>query len=161
MIILDGKSLAERIRAKIKTEIIELKDTTNKSPGLATILVGDDPASQIYVRIKQKACEDVGINSKVIKLPNNITSDELTKIIHQLNEDESIHGILLQLPLPPHLNANNFMSIIDVNKDVDGFHPFNSGNLLIGSSTFIPCTPKGILSLLDEYKIKIKEGTLL
>ncbi|MHA1230781.1 MAG: bifunctional methylenetetrahydrofolate dehydrogenase/methenyltetrahydrofolate cyclohydrolase FolD [Candidatus Helarchaeota archaeon] len=156
MIILDGKSLAERIRAKIKTEIIELKDTTNKSPGLATILVGDDPASQIYVRIKQKACEDVGINSKVIKLPNNITSDELTKIIHQLNEDESIHGILLQLPLPPHLNANNFMSIIDVNKDVDGFHPFNSGNLLIGSSTFIPCTPKGILSLLDEYKIKIK-----
>ncbi|MHA1269958.1 MAG: bifunctional methylenetetrahydrofolate dehydrogenase/methenyltetrahydrofolate cyclohydrolase FolD [Candidatus Helarchaeota archaeon] len=155
MIILDGSTLAEKIRHKLKQEISSLVNETGQIPGLATILVGNNPASEIYIRIKHKACKEVGIQSTTIKLPDDISEEHLISEIMKLNDEPTIHGILLQLPLPNHLNANKLMDIIIPEKDVDGFHPFNSGKLLIGSDTFIPCTPKGILTILDRYEISL------
>ncbi|MHA1695640.1 MAG: bifunctional methylenetetrahydrofolate dehydrogenase/methenyltetrahydrofolate cyclohydrolase FolD [Candidatus Helarchaeota archaeon] len=154
--LLDGKLIAEKIRKRLKEEIYELKNKTNKTPALATIIVGENPASQIYVRIKHNACNEVGINSIIIGLPENISENELIKNIELLNMDSSIHGILLQLPLPNHLDSNKFFDKIDPAKDVDGFNPKNSGNLLIGNETFVPCTCKGILTILKEYNIELK-----
>jgi methylenetetrahydrofolate dehydrogenase (NADP+)/methenyltetrahydrofolate cyclohydrolase len=156
MRLLNGQKIADKIRNKLKIEIEDIQVKTGKIPGLATILVGENSASKIYIRIKHKACEEIGIYSRNIELKENVSNGVVLQEIDKLNADESIHGILLQLPLPEHIDSLEIMNKINPRKDVDGFHPNNMGNLLIGKEKCIPCTPKGILTLLKEYQINIK-----
>ena len=151
--ILDGKKVAELIEKELKTELEPLIQKTSTVPGLATVLVGENPASKIYVNIKKKACERVGIDSTIITPPENIKEDKLISEIAELNKDPSIHGILVQLPLPSHINLDKIFSAINPKKDVDCFHPLNFGRLVIGQEELVPCTPKGIITLLEHYKI--------
>lgn len=154
--ILDGKAVAEKIRQELKIEIASLKEKYDKVPGLVAILVGDNPASKVYVNMKSKACFEVGMNSKVERLDGNISEYDLLKIIESYNDNPDYHGILVQLPLPKGINQDKILNSISVKKDVDGFHPFNVGNLLIGNETFLPCTPYGIMELLQRYNISTK-----
>jgi len=155
LIIIDGKFVSSQIRSELKTEIEKLAEKIGKTPGLAAILVGENPASKVYVGMKSKACNEIGIKSSVVKLNENISEDELLNVIKKNNEDNNIHGILVQLPLPKHIDQNKILNSISVDKDVDGFHPYNVGNLIIGNDTFYPCTPYGIIELLDRYKIEV------
>jgi len=148
--IIDGKSIAAKIRESIKTEVEQLKVKHNLVPGLSVILVGDDPASQVYVRNKERACKEVGMNSNVLRLSADTTEQELLDIIEKLNHDDTVHGILVQLPLPKHINEDKIINAISPEKDVDGFHPFNCGMLLTGHADMEPCTPKGIIKLIEE-----------
>ena len=150
--ILDGKKL----RDKILTELKEKIDKYEKKPTLVVILVGENPASQIYVNNKKKTAEKIGINSIVINYPENITEKELLNKIDELNNDKKVNAILVQLPLPKHISKENIINAIDPKKDVDGFTPYNFGKLFSGEKPYVyPCTPKGILLLLDEYNIEI------
>ncbi|NPV12233.1 MAG: bifunctional methylenetetrahydrofolate dehydrogenase/methenyltetrahydrofolate cyclohydrolase FolD [Ignavibacteria bacterium] len=153
--ILDGKNTAALIRNRIK-EIIE-KDfkPRNFQPGLVAIIVGKNPASKIYVNSKAKACQEVGIFSKVIELEESTSQNDLVDLIKQLNINPKYHGILVQQPLPPHINTQFVNESIDPDKDVDGFHPVNMGKLLLGEECFVPCTPLGIIELLKHYKIDL------
>ncbi len=156
-LILDGRSLSEKIRQEIKKEVEIFLQKGLRRPALAVILVGDDPASQIYVNNKRKACEKVGIRSLYYKLPQNTKHEELLELIAQLNADEEVDGILVQLPLPEQINQREIITSIAPSKDVDGFHPKNMGMLLSGSEEgFIPCTPLGIDILLRHYNIDPK-----
>ena len=155
--ILDGKLVAELIETQVKEEVESLTEKSRIVPGLATILVGENPASKIYVNIKQKSCERVGINSTTINLPETISERDLLSKIQELNKKRSIHGILVQLPLPPQINLQNIFSAIEPRKDVDCFHPINFGKLLIGNEELVPCTPKGIIYLLEYYQIPMSE----
>ncbi len=151
--IMDGKSLSLKILDDIKEKTALLK----KRPGLSVILVGNNPASSIYVKNKEKQALNAGFNSIVYKLPETASKGELLSLINNLNNDEDIDGILLQLPLPKHLDPYDFLDKIDPKKDVDGFHPVNAGKLLLNENPYaVPCTPKGIIRLLDEYKIQIE-----
>jgi methylenetetrahydrofolate dehydrogenase (NADP+) / methenyltetrahydrofolate cyclohydrolase len=154
-LIIDGNRIAQEIRAKIKQDAFELKAQKGIVPGLAVVLVGEDPASQIYVRRKENACEEAGFHSREFKLPAETKEDELIGILNRLNADPAIHGILVQLPLPGHLRANAILERIDPRKDVDGFHPVNAGHLFTGDSYHLACTPKGIITLLDQTGIGI------
>ena len=145
--IIDGKTISNEIREELKTEIQELK-ANGIIPNLVFILVGNNPASAIYVRMKGKACEKVGIKSDTIRLPESTTQTELLTQIEKLKNDESVHGILVQLPLPKHINETDILTAIPVEKDVDGFHPINKGRLASGDDTFVPCTPAGIQEML-------------
>lgn len=156
MIIIDGKKIAAEIREELKTEISNLKTKGENVPGLVTILVGNDPASESYVKGKGKACETIGMRSQTEKLSSDISESELLAIISRYNSDKNFNGILVQLPLPKHINENKIIQSILPEKDVDGFHPISVGNLVIGHDTFLPCTPAGIQELLVRYKIKIK-----
>ncbi len=153
---LDGKMLSEKIRAELKKEVEVLKSEHDVVPGLAVILVGDDPASRAYVNMKEKACQAVGIYSIVHKMPNTISHDEMLKIIEMMNNNPYIDGILVQLPLPEQVNTNALLEAIDREKDVDGFHPYNMGRLFAGLDGYVPCTPLGVMELLEEYKIDVK-----
>lgn len=146
MTILDGRAIAE----KIKNRVCEKIRAKQLSPGLAVILVGDDHASKIYIQQKQKACAEVGIHSTLYHLPENTKQLALEKLITELNDDKNIHGILLQLPLPPHLNTDALLEKIDPKKDVDGFHPYNLGRLVQRRPLLRPCTPFGVMTLLKE-----------
>ncbi len=148
--LIDGKAIAKKFRQSIEEEIKELKNQHNLIPELCVILVGDDPASKIYVRNKERACKEVGINSKVIRMDEQISEIELLNTIEQLNQDDAVHGILVQLPLPDHINENAVINAIHPSKDVDGFHPVNSGLLVTGQAELEPCTPKGIIRLIKE-----------
>lgn len=148
--LIDGKAIAKKFRQSIEEEIKELKNQHNLIPELCVILVGDDPASKIYVRNKERACKEVGINSKVIRMNEQISEIELLNTIEQLNQDDAVHGILVQLPLPDHINENAVINAIHPSKDVDGFHPVNSGLLVTGQAELEPCTPKGIIRLIKE-----------
>lgn len=150
--IIDGKKLAQKIRLELKTEAEKFKTR----PKLAVILVGNDPASKIYVRNKNKACEEVGINYEEHVLEETTKMEDLLQLIDRLNSDDSINGILLQAPLPKHLEINRVFEEISPIKDVDGFNPINVGKLLIGEDTFISCTPYGIIKMLEEYNIPIQ-----
>ncbi|WP_048602246.1 bifunctional methylenetetrahydrofolate dehydrogenase/methenyltetrahydrofolate cyclohydrolase FolD [Rubeoparvulum massiliense] len=152
--LIDGKAIAKATRGRIKEEVTQMK-AAGITPGLAVILVGENPASITYVRSKERACEQAGIYSRVIRHPATITEAELLQEIQQLNEDPSIHGILVQLPLPPHISEDLVIEAIRVEKDVDGFHPINTGNLVVGKPGFVPCTPAGIMVMLEEMKIPI------
>ena len=154
MELLDGKSLAKNIRTNLAKEVKLLKEK-DIFPRFAVILVGDDPASKIYVRNKSKACEEIGIEYEEHILSENITMEELLNEIDKLNKRKEINGILLQSPIPVHLDINKAIQRILPEKDVDGFHPINVGKLFIGQETFISCTPYGIIRMLDEYKIPI------
>ena len=153
--LLDGKALAQKVREELKEEVNLLKEN-GINPKLAVILVGEDPASKIYVKNKSKACEDVGIEFEEFLLNENTTMDELLGLIEKLNNREDINGILLQSPIPKHLDINKAFAMINYKKDVDGFNPMNIGKLLIGEDTFISCTPYGIIKMLEEYNIKIE-----
>ncbi len=150
--IIDGKKLAQKIRLELKTEAEKFKTR----PKLAVILVGNDPASKIYVRNKNKACEEVGINYEEHVLEETTKMEDLLQLIDRLNSDDSINGILLQAPLPKHLEINRAFEEISPIKDVDGFNPINIGKLLIGEDAFISCTPYGIIKMLEEYNIPIQ-----
>lgn len=150
--IIDGKKLAQKIRLELKTEAEKFKTR----PKLAVILVGNDPASKIYVRNKNKACEEVGINYEEHVLEETTKMEDLLQLIDRLNSDDSINGILLQAPLPKHLEINRAFEKISPIKDVDGFNPINVGKLLIGEDAFISCTPYGIIKMLEEYNIPIQ-----
>ena len=153
-LILDGKVLAQKIREDLKKEIDEYLSRGMRNPNLVVILVGEDPASQVYVENKRKACKEVGINSMVFKLPENTTQVELLELIGKFNGDDDIDGILVQLPLPSHINTQEIIEAINPHKDVDGFHPENVGKLATGKSDgIIPCTPLGIWIMLKHYKI--------
>lgn len=147
--IIDGKQIAGEIREKLKQQIEQLPASTVK-PGLAVILIGDHPPSQIYVKNKEKCAREVGIQSKILKFENTITEQDLIKKIHTLNNDKTIHGILVQLPLPSHIDSKKIISEISPEKDVDGFHPVNVGNLSSGNSALVPCTPYGCYLLLKK-----------
>src|SRR3989338_8963795 len=149
--ILEGKSCAQKIEEQIKKEVQLL----GIKPGLAAIIVGNNPASKIYVSRKIAACTECGFFTKTIELPDNCSEQKLLTVIQELNADEKIHGILLQLPLPKHLNEQHIIEKIDINKDVDGFHPLNRGLLVLGKPVYTACTPKGILELLNFYNITI------
>lgn len=153
-ILIDGKSIAGKIRGEIAVEINRL-ETRGMKPGLAVVLVGEDPASAVYVRMKEKACQDVGIYSDEYKLAADISENELLELIKMLNGKNDIHGILVQLPLPKHINEAKIVEAIAPEKDVDGFHPYNVGRLITGKPLFQPCTPYGIMVMLKESGIDL------
>jgi len=155
-VIIDGKKIAQDIRQEVKEEATRLRVKTGIAPGLGVILVGDDPASKIYLRHKENACKDAGFLSREFRLPRESSENEVLATIQELNHDESIHGILVQLPLPRHLNTANIIEAIAPQKDVDGFHPYNLGRLFTGNPYHMACTPKGILELLDRHAIAIE-----
>ncbi len=156
MKIIDGKGFSKKVQQQVKEEHEQLKHKTGKTAGLAVIIVGDNPASQVYVRNKTKACENVGFYSETIELPASISEDELVKEVQKLNENEKIDGILVQLPLPNHINEMKVINTISPEKDVDGFHSLNVGKMMLGDDTgFLPCTPYGIMQLLEEYKVDV------
>ncbi len=154
--IIDGKTVAAQIREEVKSGVEKLKEEKGITPGLGVILVGENPASKVYVRNKARACEQVGIYSETIKLPEEITEEELLEQVNKLNEREDIHGILVQLPLPKHINSEKILLTISPDKDVDGFHPINVGKLTTGEETFYPCTPSGIIEIIKRQGIEIK-----
>jgi methylenetetrahydrofolate dehydrogenase (NADP+)/methenyltetrahydrofolate cyclohydrolase len=156
MQIIDGKALAKKIREKIKKEAKELLAKENIVPGLAVILVGDDPASHAYVKMKEKACKEVGFYSIVHKMPETISQKEIIETIKMMNENPRIDGILVQLPLPKHIDSTKILEVIDPKKDVDGFHPYNVGRLNTKLDGFVPCTPLGVMKMFEEYGIDLK-----
>ena len=153
--IIDGKAISAEIRAEIKAEVAKRAAEGKCLPGLAVIIVGEDPASQVYVRNKKKACEEVGFYSEVYELPADTKQEELNALVDKLNADEKIHGILCQLPLPKHLDENEVILRIDPKKDVDAFHPYNVGKIMIGDYDFLPCTPAGVMALLERSGIEV------
>ena len=146
---MDGKALAEKLRLQIHDEV----QTLSRKPTLAVILVGEDPASQVYVRNKEKDCVECGIKSQGYRLPAEISEKQLLELIEELNQNPLVDGILVQLPLPGHISEKNVIRAIAPDKDVDAFHPYNVGNLMIGEEGFLPCTPAGVMELLKEYEI--------
>ncbi len=156
MIIIDGKKTAADIREELKQKIDRLKSEGKNVPGLVTILVGEDPASQVYVRSKIKDCEEIGMRTKAEFHPTSISEKDLLALVKKYNEDRDFHGILVQLPLPKHINENKIIEAISPEKDVDGFSPTSVGNLVIGKDTFASCTPAGIQELLIRYNIETK-----
>ena len=152
--IIDGKAVAKEIRSEISERVAELKKK-GVTPGLAVILVGENPASQLYVSFKEKACIELGMYSRKINLLATLTQEELLNIIHELNEDNQIHGILIQLPLPKQIDTNKIIEAISPEKDVDGFHPIDLGRMITGQDAFLSCTPYGILKLLKFSGIEL------
>lgn len=150
-----GKELAEELRQEMKQEVSELH-TRNIHPKLVVVIIGEDPASMSYVRGKQKASEKVGLESELIELPDSTPEKELLDLIDRLNQDQTVHGILVQLPLPDHMKDQNIIEAIDPAKDVDGFHPSNVGRMLTGQETFYPCTPFGIMVMLKRADISLE-----
>ena len=153
--LIDGKAISKAVRDEIRAETESFLQKTGVRPGLAVVIVGEYPASQIYVRNKHRACEEVGFLSQVHTLPESTTQEELDALVDKLNRDPEIHGILVQLPLPKHLDAEEILLRIDPEKDVDAFHPVNVGKLLIGTDSFLPCTPSGIVVLLKRSGVEI------
>lgn len=154
--ILDGKQIAKDIREELRKEVAELKEKTGKVPGLAVVLVGEDPASATYVKMKGKACDQAGFLSRTHRLPETTSQEELLELVNELNADDEIHGILVQLPLPDGLDDQEVLKAINPEKDVDGFHPLNVGRLMTGDPYFVPCTPRGVIELLDRGNVEIK-----
>ncbi|NYT86090.1 bifunctional methylenetetrahydrofolate dehydrogenase/methenyltetrahydrofolate cyclohydrolase FolD [Pollutimonas harenae] len=152
--ILDGKLLSDSVKAEVATRVEALK-TRGITPGLAVVLVGSDPASQVYVRNKAAACEKAGLHSRVIRLDGDITEEALLDVVRELNGDDAVHGILVQLPLPRHMNAAKVIETIAADKDVDGFHISNAGLLMTGQPLFRPCTPYGIMKMLESEQISL------
>ncbi len=154
MKIIDGKETAKQIKREIAAEVADLIDNKGKDPHLAAILVGEDPASQTYVRNKEKSCSEVGILSSVYRYPSDITEKELLEAIEYINNDDEIDGLIVQLPLPDHISEKKVIESINPAKDVDGFHPMNVGKMMLGLPTYLPATPYGIIQLLERYDIE-------
>lgn len=156
MSLIDGKKLAKEIRETIGQEVQQLKKQSGKVPGLATVLVGEDPASAVYVRSKNKICKELGFVSLEHTLPEDTQEKDLLALVDELNRNEAISGILVQLPLPKHIDAIKILEAIDPAKDVDGFHPVSVGRLMMGTAVLAPCTPSGIIEMLDRYGVEIE-----
>ena len=154
--IIDGKAISEKIRSEVKAETEKLIKEKGVTPGLAVVLVGDNPASKVYVGSKEKACGEMGFYSEKHVLPATASQDELLKLIDKLNKDKKIHGILVQLPLPKQINEDAVLEAISPEKDVDGFHPYNVGRLAIGKPLFQPCTPYGMIKMLEYSNISVE-----
>jgi len=152
--IVSGTEVAKEIREELKVELADLKEKHNIVPGLVTILVGEDPASQSYVAAKNKTAHAIGINSEQITLPADTPEDELLALVEKCNADDAINGILVQLPLPKHINEGKILNMINPDKDVDGFHPVNIGRMVLGEKCFLPCTPHGVLELLSRSGVE-------
>ena len=157
--IIDGKALAAKKQAALQEKVERLKAESGLVPGLVVILVGDDPASQVYVRNKERFAKKVGFLSETVRLSESISEEELIQVIEKYNKDERCHGILVQLPLPKHINDKRVILAIDPKKDVDGFHPMNTGHLWSGRPVMVPCTPAGIMELLREYEVALEGKT--
>ncbi|NQY94493.1 MAG: bifunctional methylenetetrahydrofolate dehydrogenase/methenyltetrahydrofolate cyclohydrolase FolD [Campylobacteraceae bacterium] len=155
MTILDGKALSDKIKAEVKIEVEQLQKEENITPGLAVILVGDDAASAVYVGMKAKSCKKAGIYSVVHEMPSTIPQDEILDIIDRMNKNPNLDGILVQLPLPDHVDTTLILEAIDPIKDVDGFHPYNVGRMVSNLDAFVPATPYGVMELLKEYEIDV------
>jgi methylenetetrahydrofolate dehydrogenase (NADP+)/methenyltetrahydrofolate cyclohydrolase len=153
-ILIDGKTTSEKIKSRIAAEVAHLIDNEDKAPHLVAVLVGQDPASEFYVKSKEKACQSVGIISSLYKYSEKITEADLLQVIDFLNNDPDVDGFIVQLPLPSHINVDHVINRISPAKDVDGFHPMNIGKMVLGAETYLPATPAGILMLLEEYKIE-------
>lgn len=153
-----GSEIAKEVKANLKEKVAQLADAGKRLPKLVVILVGDNPASLSYVTGKEKACKEVGMDSDLIKLPAETTQAQLETLIQQLNEDDNVDGILVQLPLPKHLDEDAILEKIDPSKDVDGFHPVNVGKMMLNKDTFLPCTPKGITVMLDKMGLSDLSG---
>ena len=153
MLVINGKEVSAAVRAQIAKDVQTFKEETGVTPGLAVVMVGDNPASAVYVRNKHKACEEVGMYSEVHTLPTETTEEELLTLLRAMNENPALHGILVQLPLPKHINEETVIATISPEKDVDAFHAQNVGRIMIGNYSFLPCTPAGVMELLDYYKI--------
>ena len=153
--ILDGKMVSQRVKDELREEVARLKKDKGLVPGLAVIIVGEDPASKIYVRNKKRACEEIGIHSEEYALPEETTQEELLELVERLNHKEDIHGILCQMPLPRHLDEKAVINAISPKKDVDAFHPVNVGKIMIGDYDFLPCTPAGVMELIKESGIDV------
>ncbi|MDD3603331.1 MAG: bifunctional methylenetetrahydrofolate dehydrogenase/methenyltetrahydrofolate cyclohydrolase FolD [Sulfurovum sp.] len=156
MQLIDGKALAQKVEKYVETEVEKLKQEKNIVPGLAVILVGDDPASHAYVKMKAKACEKVGFYSITHHMPETISQDEIIGTIEMMNTNPRIDGILVQLPLPKQIDTAKILEVIDPKKDVDGFHACNVGRLVTGLDSFVACTPLGVMKMFEEYKIDLK-----
>lgn len=156
MQLLDGKTLAKKIEENVSEEAKELKNRTGRVPGLAVILVGHDPASQAYVGMKKKACDRAGFYSVTHEMPEDISQSAIINTIEMMNQNPNIDGILIQLPLPAHIDTTKILEVVSPSKDVDGFHPYNVGRLATGLDGFVPCTPLGVMKLLAEYHIDPK-----
>ncbi len=156
MQLLDGKALANKIETGVAEEVKNLKNKTGLVPGLAVILVGQDPASAAYVNMKKKACDRVGFYSVTHEMPQDISQEAIENTIKMMNTNPNINGILIQLPLPTQIDTTKILELVDPSKDVDGFHPYNVGRLSTGLDGFVPCTPLGVMELLNEYAIDVK-----
>jgi methylenetetrahydrofolate dehydrogenase (NADP+)/methenyltetrahydrofolate cyclohydrolase len=156
MQLIDGKSLANRVQEQVADEVEELKQVKNIVAGLAVILIGDDPASHAYVKMKAKACERVGFYSITHNMPETISQDEIIGTIKMMNENPRIDGILVQLPLPEHIDTDKILEVIDPKKDVDGFHAYNVGRLVTGLDSFVACTPLGVMKMFEAYDIDLE-----
>ncbi len=156
MQLIDGKSLSKKVQSSVKAEVEKLKQEKNIVPGLAVIIVGDDPASHAYVSMKEKACKAVGFYSIAHKMPESITQDEIIQIIIMMNNNPHIHGILVQLPLPNHIDTDKILEVIDPKKDVDGFHAYNVGRMVTNLDSFVACTPLGVMEMFKEYNIELE-----
>lgn len=156
MQLIDGKSLSKKVQDYVKSEVEILKREKNMVPGLAVVIVGDDPASHAYVGMKEKACKNVGFYSIAHKMPDTITQDEIINIITMMNKNPHIHGILVQLPLPKHINTDKLLEVIDPLKDVDGFHAYNVGRMVSNLDSFVACTPLGVMRMFEEYEIELE-----
>ena len=156
MQLIDGKSLANKVQTSVGAEVEQLKQEKNIVPGLAVILIGDDPASHAYVKMKAKACEKVGFYSITHSMPDTISQDEIIATIEMMNGNPRIDGILVQLPLPKHVDTDKILEVIDPKKDVDGFHAYNVGRLVTGLDSFVACTPLGVMKMFEEYKIDLE-----
>ncbi len=156
MTLLDGKALSNKIKEEVRVEVEELKEKKGVTPGLSVILVGDDPASATYVRSKAKSCEAAGIYSEVHEKPSSTTQDELLEMIDKMNNDDKLDGILVQLPLPKHIDTTTVLEAINPLKDVDGFHPYNVGRMVSNLDSFLPATPFGVMRIFEEYGIELK-----
>lgn len=153
--IIDGKAISLQVRQEIAQDVVSFKEKYGCAPGLAVIIVGNDPASAVYVRNKKRGCEEVGFYSESYELPENTTQEELVELVEKLNNDDKIHGILVQLPLPRHLNETEVLLKIKPEKDVDAFHPYNVGKIMIGNHDLLPCTPAGVMVLLEKSGIDV------
>ncbi len=156
MPLIDGKKVAKEMRERIAHKVEVVKNQTGKVPGLATVLIGEDPASMVYVRNKNKTCKELGFNSFQHNLPETTKENDLLALVDELNQNDQVSGILVQLPLPQHIDSQKVLEAIDPGKDVDGFHPVNVGKLVTGTATLVPCTPAGIIELLNHYSVDIE-----
>ena len=154
--IIDGKALAKKMQGQLAEKVAQLKDQHGIVPGLVVILVGDNPASQVYVRNKERSALAAGFTSETVRLSDSISQEELLALIEKYNQDPAFHGILVQLPLPSHINDKRVILAIDPKKDVDGFHPMNTGHLWSGRPLMVPCTPAGIMEMLREYEVDLE-----
>jgi len=154
--IIDGRKIAEKIRNDVKEEVEDLKNKYKIVPNITTIKIGSDPESDLYLRLRNKACEKVGIISTNLEFPSDVSEEKVLDSIKKLNKDKKVHGILIQFPIPKHLSAKNLINALDPKKDVEGFTPFNMGRTLIGDEYIIPCTPLAVLKILEEEKTQLK-----